>query len=76
MWSSQSMYLCLCIEDKPCSHIVTVPCPGSVCRERETERGRQVVKESRNKYRPGAMSDQGSSSDYLTHAGSPVLMGN
>lgn len=30
---------------QPCSHIVTVPCPGSVCGEGEAERGRQVVKE-------------------------------
>ncbi len=45
-----------------------------VCRVGETKRGRQVVKESRN--RPGAMSDQGSSSDYFTHAGSPALIGN
>lgn len=44
--------------------------------EAETERGRQVVQGSRNKHRPPAMSDQGSSSDYLTRAGSRVLMGN
>lgn len=75
MWSTQSAYLCLCIEDKACSHTVTVPCPGSACGEGEAEQERQVVKKVGTSTGPGLCQTK-VAADYLTDAGSPVLIGN